>query len=52
MHGVYMFKAVKKEKISLNCNELIIKGMFKRRKLAFSMIAHICDERQLIRVVK
>ena len=52
MHGVCMFKAVKKQKNYLNSNDLIIKGMFKRRKLAFSMIAHICEDRQLMRVVK
>ncbi len=52
MHGVYMFKAAKRQKQHLNSNDLIIKGMFKRRKLAYSMIAHICDDRQLLRVVK
>lgn len=52
MHGVYMFKAVKKQKNFFNSNDLIIKGMFKRRKLAFSMIARIYDDKQIIRVVK
>ena len=52
MHGVYMFKAAKRQKQHLSCNDLIIKGMFKRRKLAYSMIAHICDDRQPLRVVK
>lgn len=47
-----MFKAAKRQKQYLNCSDLIIKGMFKRRKLAFSMIAHICDDKQLLRVVK
>lgn len=45
-----MFKKSKKN--YLNSNELILKGMLKRRKLALASIAHICDNRQLIRVVK
>ncbi|MBQ4647211.1 MAG: hypothetical protein IJB79_07670 [Candidatus Gastranaerophilales bacterium] len=47
-----MFKSLKKSKNYLNSNELIIKSMFKRRKLALAAIAHVCDNQQIIRVVK
>jgi len=47
-----MFSAAKKQKNYLNANDLILKGMFKRRRLAVSAIAHICDNIKTLRVVK
>ncbi|MBQ8634773.1 hypothetical protein IJX73_02430 [bacterium] len=47
-----MFKSVKNYKNSLNCNDLILKGMYKRRRLAMAAIAQVCDNKQFIRVVK
>ena len=47
-----MLKAKKNPKNYLNCNDLIIKGMYKRRKLALAAIAHITDNVQMIRLVK
>ena len=51
-NGVIMFKVTRKQKNFINCNDLILKGMFKRRRLAFAAIAHVCDTKQIIRVVK
>ena len=47
-----MFNFKKDIKNTLNCNELIKKGMLKRRRLANSAIAKICNIKQEIRVVK
>lgn len=47
-----MFKLNKQRKNFLNSNELILKGMYKRRRLALSAIAHICDAKYNFRVVK
>ena len=47
-----MFCSTKKVKNSLNSNELILKAMQKRRRLALSAIAHVCDNKQFMRVVK
>ncbi len=47
-----MFKITKKQKNYLNCNDLILKGMFKRRRLAVSAIAMIYDNVQTVRVIK
>lgn len=47
-----MFKAFKKSKNYLLANDLIVKGMFKRRRLAVAAIAHVCDNRKLMQVVK
>lgn len=47
-----MFKAIVKPKNYINCNELILKGMYKRRRLALAAIAHICDNTKIMRVVK
>ena len=48
-----MFKAAKNGKNYLNCNELIQKGMLKRRRLACASILNICDSAQrMIKVVK
>ena len=49
---VLMFKNIKEAKNYLNSNELILKGMLKRRHLAISAIAHICDTKYKIRVIK
>jgi len=47
-----MFKYRKNPKNTLSCNELIIKGMFKRRRLATAAIAQVCDRKHFISVVK
>lgn len=47
-----MFKNLKNPKNYLNCSELIIKAMYKRRKLAFAAIAHVCNGTTAIRVIK
>ncbi len=39
-------------KNSLGCNDAILKAMSKRRRLAFSAIANLCETQQKIRVVK
>ena len=52
IYGAMMFKNNSKSKNYLNCNEMIFKSMLKRRKLALSAIAHICDNKQIIRVIK
>ncbi len=46
---VYMLKT---DKNYFNCNELILKGMLKRRRLAVSAIYNICDIKEKIRIVK
>ncbi len=43
---------MKAEKNYFNCNELILKGMLKRRRLAVSAIYNICDVKEKIRIVK
>ena len=50
--GVYMFKAARNRKNYFNSNEMRIKSMLKRRKLALAAISHICDNVQMLRVVK
>lgn len=50
--GVYMFRAARNRKNYLNSNEMIKKSMIKRRRLALAAIAHICDNVQVLRVVK
>ncbi len=40
------------EKNYLKCNSLISKGMTKRRRLAISSIYNLCENRQVLRVVK
>lgn len=47
-----MLKRLKNRKNSLNCNDLVLKGMFKRRKLANSAISQICTVKKAIRLVK
>ena len=47
-----MFSAVKNKKNYLNSNNLILKGMYKRRKLAVAAISHICENKQTIQLVK
>ena len=47
-----MFKMVNAKKNYLNCNDLIAKGMIKRRRLANAAIFNICETRQTLRVVK
>lgn len=47
-----MFRAMKNQKNFINCNDLILKAMFKRRRLACAAIAKVCDYKQTIRVVK
>lgn len=47
-----MFKIKQKRKNFLNCNELIIKGMYKRRRLAFASIARLSDRQSAIQIVK
>lgn len=51
-YGVIMFKTGKNQKNYLNSNDMILKSMFKRRRLALSAIAHICDTQKTLRVVK
>ena len=51
-NGVYMFKAARSRKNYLNSNEMIQKSMFKRRRLALAAISHICDNVQMLKVVK
>lgn len=52
MGDVLMFKNLKSSKNYLYSNELILKGMLKRRRLAVSAIAHICDTKFKIRLIK
>ena len=40
------------EKNYLKCNSIIAKGMAKRRRLAISSIYNLCENRQMLRVVK
>jgi len=40
------------EKNYLKCNSMIAKGMNKRRRLAIASIYNICENKQLLRVVK
>ncbi len=47
-----MFKTIKVNKNFFSCNELIKKGMLKRRRLAISAIFNICDVKERIRLVK
>lgn len=47
-----MFKIKQDRKNFLNCSELIIKGMYKRRRLAIASIAKISDKQTFIQVVK
>lgn len=47
-----MFETVKKCRNVISATDLAIKGMRKRRKLAYSAILNICDKRSEIRVVK
>ena len=47
-----MFKAIKTKTNTYSCNELILKGMLKRRRLACAAILNICDSQRLIKVVK
>jgi len=47
-----MFKAARIKKDYLNSNEMIVKSMFKRRRLALAAISHICDNVKMLRVVK
>lgn len=47
-----MYKTMKMNKNYLCCNELILKGMLKRRRLAVSAIFNICDIKERIRLVK
>ena len=47
-----MYKTMKTNKNYLFCNELILKGMLKRRRLAVSAIFNICDIKERIRLVK
>lgn len=47
-----MFKLFHSKKNYLNSNDLIIKGMQKRRSLAKSAILNIRDRKSEIRVVK
>ena len=51
-NGVYMFSAARNRKNYLNSNDLIIKGMYKRRRLAVAAISHICDNVKMLRIVK
>ncbi|MBR5304063.1 MAG: hypothetical protein IKU37_04480 [Candidatus Gastranaerophilales bacterium] len=46
-----MFK-VNKVKNFLNSNDLILKGMLKRRKLVLAAIAHVNNTKQTLRVIK
>ena len=47
-----MLKTIKLNKNSLSCNDLILKAMYKRRKMAVSAIYNICDIKERIRLVK
>ncbi len=47
-----MFKLLSHSKNYYNSNDLIIKGMQKRRKLAASAILKLCDKKINFRVVK
>lgn len=47
-----MFKIKQKRKNFLNCNELIIKGMYKRRRLAVASLAKLADKQFVVQVVK
>ena len=48
----FMFKSAKNQKNTISCNDLILKGMYKRRRLAVAAIAQVCDNKQFMRVVK
>lgn len=47
-----MFKSIANKKNYLNSNELITKGMLKRRRLALSAISRVSDKVQTLRLVK
>ena len=47
-----MFKAGKQVKNFLSSNDMIIKSMFKRRRLALAAIAHIYDNKKNMYIVK
>ena len=40
------------EKNYLKCNSMIAKGMSKRRRLAIASIYNLCENKQMLRVVK
>lgn len=47
-----MAKIITQKKNYLTCNDLIIKSMYKRRRLVFSAISKICDNQPIVKVVK
>lgn len=47
-----MFKLNREDKNYLKCNDLITKGMIKRRRLAASAILNLCEFQAKIYVVK
>lgn len=49
---LYMGKKFFIQKNYLKCNSMIAKGMSKRRRLAIASIYNLCENRQVLRVVK
>mgnify|MGYP003294468665 CR=1 FL=1 len=47
-----MFVNFRKTKNTLNSNDLVIKGMYKRRRLAMASIAMIQNKKHVLQVVK